>query len=291
MRVFVTGATGWVGSAVVQELLSAGHEVAGLSRSEEGAAALAEAGAQVRRGLVGDLDLLKDAAGAADGVIHCAFNHDFSRFLENCAEDERAIGALASALAGKPLLVTSGMALIAPGRLADEDDVTAPHFPRRSEAGAKAAAAKGVKAGAVRLPPSVHGLGDHGFVPRLIQIARDKGAAAYIGDGSNRWSGVHRLDAARVYRLALEQGVTRPTYHAVGDEGVPFKEIAAVIGKHLGVPVVSKSVEEAEAHFGWLAPFAGMDLAASGEKTKALLGWAPQQPGLIADLDQPGYFS
>jgi nucleoside-diphosphate-sugar epimerase len=293
MRIFVTGATGWVGSAVVQELLTAGHEVTGLARSQEKADALAKAGATVRLGSVTDLDLLSEAAAEADGVIHCAFNHDFSRFLENCAEDERAIGAMGAALEGsdRPLLVTSGMALIAPGRLANEDDPTAPHFPRRSEAAALALLDKGVKAGAVRLPPSVHGLGDHGFVPRLIAIARETGVAAYVGEGLNRWAGVHRLDAAKVYLLALESGVTRPAYHAIGDEGVPFKDIAAVIGRHLGVPTASKTAEEAATHFGWMAPFAGMDLAASGEKTKALLGWAPVEPGLLADLDQPGYFA
>ncbi len=226
-------------------------------------------------------------------MVHCAFNHDFSRFLENCAEDERAIGAMGAALQGsdRPLLVTSGMALIAPGRLADEDDPTAAHFPRRSEAAALALLDKGVKAGAVRLPPSVHGLGDHGFVPRLIAIAREKGVAAYVDEGLNRWAGVHRLDAAKVYRLALEGGVTRRAYHAIGDEGVPFKDIAGVIGRRLGVPVASKTPEEATRHFGWMAPFAGMDLAASGDKTKALLGWAPVEPGLLADLDQPGYFA
>lgn len=292
MRVFVTGATGWVGSAVVQELIAAGHQVTGLARSDAGAAALQKAGAQVQQGSVSDLDLLRQAAAAADGVIHCAFNHDFSRFLENCAEDERAIGALGEGLEGsdRPILVTSGLALHIQGRLANEDDVTSPHVPRRSEAAAQALAAKGVKAGAVRLAPSVHGLGDHGFVPNLIRIAREKGEAAYVGEGLNRWAGVHRLDAAKVYRLALESGVTRPTYHAVGDEGVPFKDIAAVIGKRLGVPVVSKPKEEAEAHFGWIAPFVAMNLAASGAKTRALLHWTPTEPGLLEDLDQPGYF-
>jgi nucleoside-diphosphate-sugar epimerase len=291
MRVFVTGATGWVGSAVVQELIGSGHRVLGLARSDASAAALA-AGAEVHRGSITDLDSLTRGAASADAVIHCAFNHDFSRFQENCVEDERAIAAMGAALAGsqRPLLVTSGMALIAPGRLADEDDSTQPDFPRASERAALALAAAGLHAGAVRLPPSVHGLGDHGFVPRLIQIAREKGVAAYVGEGLNRWSGVHRLDAARVYRLALEQGVGRRVYHAVGDEGAPFKDIAAVIGRRLGVPTASLTAEEAQGHFGWMAPFAGMDMAASAAKTRAVLGWSPVGPGLIADLDQPGYF-
>lgn len=293
MHVFVTGATGWVGSAVVKELLSAGHQVTGLARSSEKAEALKEAGAQVVLGSVTDLELLQRTAATSDAVTHCAFNHDFSRFLENCAEDERAIGALGSALEGsdRPILVTSGLALHVQGRLANEDDATGAHFPRRSEAGAQALAAKGIKAGAVRLAPSTHGLGDHGFVPNLIRIAREKGEAAYVGEGQNRWAGVHRLDAAKLYRLALESGVTRPTYHAVADEGVPFKDIAAIIGKRLGLPVASKSKDEAEAHFGWMAPFVAMDLAASSAKTQSLLHWTPTQPGLLADLDQPGYFA
>jgi nucleoside-diphosphate-sugar epimerase len=293
MHVFVTGATGWVGSAVVNELVSAGHQVTGLARSDAGADALAKAGAAVRRGALTDLDILRDAAAAADAVIHCAFNHDFSRYLEVCAEDERAIAALGAGLEGsdRPLLATSGMALIARGPLADEDDASAPEFPRRSEQAAQALAARGVRAGVVRLPPSVHGLGDHGFVPRLIQVAREKGLAAHVGEGRNRWAGVHRLDAARVYRLAIEAGVTRPVYHAVGDEGAPFKALAAVIGRRLGVPAAGLTEAEAQAHFGWIAPFAAMDLAASGARTQGWLDWTPVQPGLIADLDQPGYFT
>ncbi|HEY4029489.1 MAG TPA: SDR family oxidoreductase [Caulobacteraceae bacterium] len=292
MRVFVTGATGWVGSAVVKELIGAGHQVTGLARSPARAADLAATGAKVQLGSITDLELLREAAGAADAVIHCAFNHDFSRFLENCAEDERAIAAMGAALDGsdRPMLVTSGMALIAPGRLAEESDPTRPDFPRGSERAAQALAARGVRAGAVRLPPSVHGLGDHGFVPRLIQIARETGVAAHVGEGLNRWSGVHRLDAARVFRLAIEEGVAHPVYHAVGDQGVAFKAIAEVIGRRLGAPVASVTAEEASAHFGWMAPFAGMDLAASGSRTESWLGWAPRQPGLLADLDQLGYF-
>ena len=291
MRVFVTGASGFVGSAIVADLVAAGHSVLGLARTDAGAAGVAALGADVHRGSLEDLDSLRKGAAGADGVIHTAFIHDFSKFKENCEIDGRAIEALGAELAGsgRTLIVTSGIALLSPGQVSTERSRPSPHahVPRVSEQAGEAAKARGVRAMAIRLPPSVHGDGDHGFVPLLINLAREKGVSAYIGEGLNRWPAVHRLDAARLYRLALEKGSSDARYHAIGDEGVPFRDIAAVIGKRLNIPVVAKSPEEAAAHFGWFAGFAGIDCPSTASITRDELGWRPTGPGL---LDRPAYF-
>ena len=294
MRVFVTGATGFVGSAVVAELLGAGHEVLGLARSDASAEALRQAGAAIQRGSLEDLQSLRDGATDVDAVIHTAFDHDFTRFAENSQADRQAIETMGEALQGtdRPLLVTAGAALLAPGRVAVEADMPPadPNYPRQSEAAAAALVERGVRVSVVRLPPSVHGIGDRGFVPMLAAIARDKGVSAYIDAGENRWTAVHRLDAACVYRLALEQGATEHTYHAVAEESIPFRVIAGAVGRQLGLPVRSISADEVAEHFGWFAMFAAMDTPASSKRTRAVLGWSPGEPGLLTDLESPGYF-
>jgi nucleoside-diphosphate-sugar epimerase len=293
MRVFVTGATGFIGSAVVRELIDAGHQVLGLARSDAAAKSLVAVGGDVHRGSLEDLESLRSGAAAVDGVIHTAFIHDFSNYGPAAEADRRAIDTLGDALAGseRRLIVTSGTLLAQrQGSLATEEDAHNPNFPRKSEEAALALAARGVRASVLRLPPSVHGNGDHGFVPRLISIAREKGVSAFIGDGLNRWPAVHRFDAAHLYRLVLEKGSAGATYHGVADEGVPTREIAEAIGRGLSVPVVSKSQEAAADHFGWIARFFAIEGPASSALTQEWLGWRPTQVGLIADLNAEHYF-
>jgi nucleoside-diphosphate-sugar epimerase len=292
MKVFVTGASGFVGTAVVQELQQAGHLVLGLARSDEAAQALVAAGAAVHRGSLEDLDSLQRGAAAADGVIHLAFIHDFTQYQAAAAADHRAIEAMGSVLAGsdRPLVVTAGLAGLAEGRLATENDTPA-NGARTSEQAALALVPRGVRASVVRLAASVHDVGDHGFVPYLIEVARQKGVAAYLGEGQNRWPAVHRLDAARLFRLALEQAPAGARYHGAADEGIALRDIAAVIGRHLQVPLVSKPLEEAADHFNWMGYFASLDLGASSALTQQQLGWRPTHPGLLADLEQGHYFN
>jgi nucleoside-diphosphate-sugar epimerase len=286
MRVFVTGATGFIGTAVVQDLLKSGHTVLGLSRSDQGAQALAAAGAEVHRGDLEDLDSLRGGAAASDGVIHLGFVHDFSRFPEVCEIDRRAIEAMGSELAGsdRPLVVTSGL-FLTPGRVTTEDDEIPADSPLPRVSEQTAFAGRGVRASTVRLP-QVHDTRKQGLVTYLITIARERGVSAHVGDGQNRWPAIHVLDAAPLYRLALEKGTAGARYHAVAEEGVRFREIAEAIGRGLKAPVVSRSPEEAAGHFGPLGFFVGADGPASSALTQERLGWRPtQKAGLIEDLD------
>jgi nucleoside-diphosphate-sugar epimerase len=294
MRVFVTGGPGFIGSAVVPDLIKAGHSVIGLARSDANEAALKAMGADVLRGSLEDTDSLRKGSAGSDGVIHLAFIHDFAKFAENGQIDKRAIEAMGEALAGtnKPMVVTSGVGLLAPGRLSTEEDVAriGDAIPRVSESAAFAFAERGVRVSAVRLPQVHGGDGKAGFVGYLYEIARQKGVSAFVGDGSNRWAAAHRADVAPVYRLALEKGVAGARYHAVGDEGVRLRDIAEIIGRQLNVPVVSIPQDKAAEHFGWLALFASGDVPSSSALTQQRLGWKPTNIGLIADISKPGYF-
>ncbi|QJB36979.1 SDR family oxidoreductase [Chitinophaga oryzae] len=294
MKVFVTGASGFVGTAVVQELIKAGHQVLGLARSKASADKLEAAGAQAHLGDLEDLDSLRQGAAESDGVAHCGFVHDFTRFAEICAIDERAIETIASVLAGtdRPLIVTSGTALVRPGAVATEDMPSPfnPAWPRASERAAEAAAAAGVRAAILRLPPSVHGKEDkHGFIPILVNLAREKGFSAYIGEGQNRWNAGHRLDAALLYRLALEQAAPGARFHANTEEGVTVKSIAAAIGRQLNLPVKSIPAEQAAEHFGWFAQMAAIDCPSSSKWTQEHLNWRPSNPLLLNDIDNGIY--
>jgi nucleoside-diphosphate-sugar epimerase len=318
MRVFVTGATGFIGSAVVKELLQAGHQVTGLARSEASARKLKALGAKAERGSIEDLDCLRRAAAAADGVIHTAFYHEIThmplatrlrvmlggspggivkRFFTAAVEtDRRALQTMGNALAGpgRPLIAAFGTLAMKAGHLATEDDAYDPNgigaLRGESENTIKALASQGVRACVIRLPPIVHGAGDHGFAPRIIQIARKKRESAYVADGCNRWPSVHRLDAARLFRLALENGVAGSAYHAVAEEGIPFRDIASLIGRRLQVPVVSKSLAEAPKQFSFLSLFIPIDNPVSSLLTQQRLGWHPAERGLLADLDHADYF-
>lgn len=295
MRVFVTGASGFVGSAIVQELLQAGHQVIGLARSDSAAEKLIKAGAEVHRGDLNDLESIRKGTEHCDAVIHTAFNHDFSRFKANCEDDRRVILALGAALAGTgcPLVITSGVGLLNYGRLVTEEDQPAASdvIPRAaSEEAAHAVAAQGVNTYIVRLPPTVHGAGDHGFIPMVIGMDKEKGESAYIGSGDNRWPAVHRFDAAVLYRLIIEKQPQQKTFHAVAEEGIRFREIATAIGEGLHLPTVSKDGEDAAAHFGWFVHFAGLGCPASSEQSRESLGWEPVHPGLMEDLASGVYF-
>ena len=292
MRVFITGSTGFIGTAVVHELLSAGHEVLGLARSTSSASVLIALGAEVHKGSLDNLSSLKSGAAQCDGVIHLAFIHDFSDYVESCAKDRAVIEGMGEVLAGtgKPFVATGGILMLKQGKVGTEDDkpdMEAMGAPRAaSESVMLALAERGVRAMLIRLPPTVHGEGDEGFVPSMIAVAKDKGFSTYVGTGENLWTAVHRRDAAKLYRLALENGAAGSIYHGVAKESVSMKGIAETIGRGLGVPVVSKSFEEAIVELGFLAHVIGSDNPASSMKTRKELGWAPNQPGLIADMER-----
>ena len=293
MHVFVTGATGFIGSAVVRELLDAGHEVVGLARSIPSVEALKSVGVRPHWGDLEDLDSLRRGAADSDGVIHTAYDHSFVDLAAAAQKDRRAIEAMGEALAGthKPLLIASGMGGLTPGRLATEADLGPPGAGRvPNEEMALSFVERGVRSVVVRFPSSVHGPGDHGFVPILISVARLKGLSAYPGDGTNRWAAVHRLDAAHLFRLALEGALPGVRLHGAGDEGIPVKEISEVIGRRLDLPVKSIALEEAMDHFGFLGRFFSMDIPASSAATRDWMGWEPAEPGLIEDLEAGHYF-
>ncbi|RYY56054.1 MAG: SDR family oxidoreductase [Chitinophagaceae bacterium] len=294
MRVFVTGATGFIGTAIVQELLAAGHQVSGLARSDVSARKLSEAGAEVHRGDLEDSDSLRSGAAVADAVIHAGFIHDFTRFAEVCLIDKTAIETIGQVLAGsdRPLIVTSGTALVSPGRLATED-ISAPvdpAWPRASEQAADIAKELGVRVATIRLSPSVHGQGDQqGFIPILVNLAKEKGISAFVGDGLNRWNAVHRLDAAHLYSLALGNTTPGARFHACAEEAITVRSVAEAIGKELNLPAVSLNPDEAASHFGWFAQMASADCPASSQWTRAQLEWHPSQPSLLDDLKNGVY--
>jgi len=287
MRVFLTGATGFIGTAVSAELIGAGHTVLGVARTDEAARTLASRGVEPHRGDLTDPSSFVAGARACDAVIQCAFIHDFSRFAENMEIEKTTVVAMLDALAGsgKPFVITSGVAMLAPGRVATEEDRPQRQGRGETEALVREAADRGLRTAVIRLPPITHDSGDGGFLPPLVSVAREKGVAAYVGDGANRWPAGHRLDAARLYRLALETGEPGAAYHAVGDEGVAARDIAAAIGRRLELPTASLGPDEAVGHFGWLGMFAAIDMPASSERTQQRLGWRPTHARLIEDID------